>query len=105
MTPRTWEILGYVTHETVAQIVDLSFLVRRDNTASRACDALEKNTVPVRTTRLNADLSQVMDRFLNKRGFSITLSFFYLAFVVESSATSTNSRSTRGFQEIQHQQF
>jgi len=58
MTPRTWEILGYVTHETVAQIVDLSFLVRRDNTASRACDALEKNTVPVRTTRLNADLSQ-----------------------------------------------
>jgi len=58
MTPRTWEILGYVTYETVAQIVDLTFLVRRDNIASKACDALERNTVPLRTSRVSTDISQ-----------------------------------------------
>lgn len=58
MTARTWEILGYVTYETVAQIVDLSFLVRRDNNASKACDALERNAAPVRTSRAGMDASE-----------------------------------------------
>ena len=61
MTARTWEILGYVTYETVAQIVDLSFLVRRDNNASKACDALERNAAPVRTSRAGMDASEVVD--------------------------------------------
>jgi len=58
MSPRTWEILGYFTYETVAQIVDLSFLVRRDNSASKACDTLERNRVPRQLSILSTNPSQ-----------------------------------------------
>lgn len=67
MTSKAWDILSYFAYETVAQIVDLAFLVRRDNEAGQISDPIERNTVP-RISPLNAELNKVC---LLKRFFSI----------------------------------
>lgn len=58
MTSKAWDILSYFAYETVAQIVDLAFLVRRDNEAGQSADPIERNTVP-RVSPLNAELNKV----------------------------------------------
>ena len=48
MTSKTWDFLSYLAYETVGQIVDLSFIVRRDNcllTTSTVKDQLQRNIV------------------------------------------------------------
>lgn len=60
ITAKAWSILSYFAYETVAQIVDLAFIVRRDNTAGKITDAVERNTVP-RVSPANADLSKVIE--------------------------------------------
>lgn len=57
MNATTWSILSYFAYETIAQIVDLAFIVRRDNTAGQVNDAVERNVVP-RVSPANADLSK-----------------------------------------------
>ena len=58
MTVKSWSILSYFAYETVAQIVDLAFIVRRDYNAWQVSDAVERNAVP-RISPANADLSKV----------------------------------------------
>ena len=58
MTAKAWDILSFFAYETVAQIVDLAFLVRRDNEACQISDALEQNAVP-RVSPMNAELNKV----------------------------------------------
>ena len=70
-----WSILSYFAYETVAQIVDLAFIVRRDNTAGQVSDAVQRNTVP-RVSPANADLLKVrLD--LKKKSISFQTKFPY----------------------------
>lgn len=55
MSSFSWDLLSYFAYETVAQIVDLAFIVRRDNVAS--IDDVQRNTVP-RLSPMNADLNK-----------------------------------------------
>lgn len=59
ISPKAWDILSYFAYETVAQIVDLSFIVRRDNDAAWVPDAVERNAIP-RVTVWNAELNKVL---------------------------------------------
>ena len=56
MSSFSWDLLSYFAYETVAQIVDLAFIVRRDNVAG--IDDVQRNTVP-RISPMNADLNKV----------------------------------------------
>lgn len=58
MSVKAWSILSYFAYETVAQVVDLAFLVRRDQTAAQKSDAVERNLV-TRVSPANADLTKV----------------------------------------------
>lgn len=65
MTVKAWSILSYFAYETIAQIVDLAFIVRRDLQAGQVIDAVERNAVP-RVSPANADLSKVTTIMLVK---------------------------------------
>lgn len=65
LSATAWSILSYFAYETVAQIVDLAFIVRRDNTAGQTSDAVKRNTVP-RVSPDNADVSKVSKRIKKK---------------------------------------
>ncbi|XP_046460667.1 transcription initiation protein SPT3 homolog [Daphnia pulex] len=55
LSATAWSILSYFAYETIAQIVDLAFIVRRDNMAGQVSDAVQRNTAP-RVSPANADL-------------------------------------------------
>lgn len=58
MTTKAWDLLGYFAYETIAQIVDLAFIVRRDNATNHVADAVQRNATP-RISPMNADLNKV----------------------------------------------
>ena len=58
LSATTWSILSYFAYETIAQIVDLAFIVRRDNAAGQVNDAVKRNTI-TRVSPSNADLFKV----------------------------------------------
>lgn len=58
LSATAWSILSYFAYETIAQIVDLAFIVRRDNMAGQVSDAVQRNTAP-RVSPANADLFKV----------------------------------------------
>lgn len=58
MSVKAWSVLSYFAYETVAQVVDLAFIVRRDHSAGEINDAVERNIVP-RVSPANADIAKV----------------------------------------------
>jgi hypothetical protein len=65
---KAWDFLSYLAYETVGQIVDLAFILRRDKSANNDMkDALERNITP-RQLSFNGNSSQVscdIYKFLN----------------------------------------
>lgn len=56
---KTWDFLSYLAYETVGQIVDLAFIVRRESTAAGPSrDTIERNMAP-RQLPFNTNINQL----------------------------------------------
>lgn len=105
MTAKAWDILSFFAYETVAQIVDLAFIVRRDNEAGQIIDAVERNAVP-RVLSLSAELNKVRYNFFRKKKCNIRCFInshipYLTAKLVEFDGTPSGCRGDGGDAEVQ----
>ncbi len=92
---KTWDFLSYLAYETVGQIVDLAFIVRRESTAAGPSrDTIERNMAP-RQLPFNTNINQVREFLLLFLRFTTTISLSAsLELYIEAPSAERSGRSS-----------